>query len=180
MQFVIVLLLAAVIGYVMYFRAKNRFNSKHPWQHFFDNFSFSAEEFFQQVESGIRDRKVPNVSFGRESFLETHLLSDRREYLRITRNEFVYYVCAAPFGTGMFVSWWLCEKRQNNFNPGRIPFIGKLFGKERDNKTFYQLDVETMYRSAVHSTVMDVLDKTTSASGARGLTELEKQFKEHR
>lgn len=161
----------------MYFRAKNRFNSKRPWQHFFDSFSFSSEDFFKKVEDGIRDRKVPNVSFDRESFLETHLFSDRREYLRITRNEFVYYVCAAPFGTGMFVSWWLCEKRQNNFSPGQIPFIGKLFGKERDNKSFYQLDVEYMYRSSIHTAVLDVIDGFTNAAGKRELTELERQFK---
>jgi hypothetical protein len=90
----------------------------------------------------------------------------------------VYYVCAAPFGTGTFVSWWLCEKSVKQFSLAAIPFLGKLAGKERDNKTFYQIDVETMYRTAVHSTVMDVLDNITKTGGVRGLTELEKVFRE--
>jgi hypothetical protein len=35
------------------------------------------------------------------------LLSAKREYLRIIRGKYSFDVCAAPFGTGFFFSWWL-------------------------------------------------------------------------
>ncbi|MBU1700304.1 MAG: hypothetical protein KJ831_09145 [Candidatus Eisenbacteria bacterium] len=31
----------------------------------------------------------------------------KRKYLRVTREDMAFDICAAPFGTGFFFSWWL-------------------------------------------------------------------------
>jgi hypothetical protein len=135
-----------------------------PWFHFYDNISLSTTEFYQLVKEGLKKRKV-GVSITDESFLESHIFSARRVYLRISVAEYVFYVCAAPFGTGTFVSWWLCIKDENFLN--RIPILSKFMGKDRANKTFYQMDTEAMYRSAVHTTVIEVANALTESKGVR-------------
>jgi hypothetical protein len=143
-----------------------------PWCHFYDNISLSTVEFYEQIKEGLRLRKVA-VSIAEESFLESHIFSAKRVYLRITQAEYIFYVCAAPFGTGTFVSWWLCIKDESFLN--RIPFLSKLAGKDRANKTFYQMDTEAMYKSAIHTTVIDVANKLTENKGVR-LSELERRY----
>ena len=171
-----VILIVLLVLVVSYIRNKNRFESQKPWQHFYDELQFSSKEFFNQVEEGVNRRKVPEVDFAIETFLETHIFSSRREYLRISLGEFVFFICAAPYGTGTFVSEWLCVKREGFFNT--IPFLSKLMGKDRKDKTFYQIDTEAMFRSIIHSTVIETLEAITSSKGIRGLSETEKLIKE--
>jgi len=163
--------LVIIVGLVFAIYGRTRFESKSSWQNFYDGFSFSAIDFYGQVKAGLEERKIPNISIAKESFLESHILSDKREYLRITRAEYTFFICTAPFGTGTFVSEWTCIKHEHSFD--RMPIISKLIGRDRRNKTFYQMDTESMTRMAIHSTVLDVLDSLTTASGIRGLTELE-------
>lgn len=173
----ILILFISIVGILMYYANKVRYESKNSWQNFYDGFAFSSTEFYLKIKAGLEERKIPNVSIANESFLESHIFSDKREYLRITRSEYVFYVCAAPFGTGTFVSEWLCIKREGSLN--KIPIISKLAGKDRTDKSFYQMDTESMTRMAIHSTVLDVLDSLTTASGVRGLNELEPQSAKH-
>lgn len=168
----IIIVLLVLAGVAVFIYNKSRYESKNSWQNFYDGFSFSATEFYAKVKAGLEERNIPNVSYAKESFLESHIFSDKREYLRITRAEYVFYICAAPFGTGTFVSEWLCIKSEGTIN--RIPVISKLAGKDRSDKSFYQIDTESMTRMAIHSTVLDVLNSLTHASGVRGLTELER------
>ena len=166
----------APIALVIYIRYKNRYISQSPWQHFFDNFQFSSQDFYSQVVEAIKKREIRGLDIDRESFLETHIASARREYLRIRRGEYVYYISSAPFGTGSFVSSWMCIRREHFWE--YIPGINKLIGKDRSKKTFYQQDTEAMYRSVIHTAVVETLDGLTEAKGIRGLTELEKQYKD--
>ena len=144
------------------------------WQHFFDGEQFSAEEFYKHIQAGIEQRKISGATFDRESFFQTSIVSSRREYLRIQYAEHKFYVCAAPFGTGYFASWWLVEEGQNLLS--KVPIVSTLMGLNRKRKSFYQADTETMYRTVVHNVVMDAVEAITSAKGERGLTELERQF----
>jgi len=147
---------------------------KKPWQHFFDGAKFSTTDFYALVEAGIQEREMPAVDIGQETFHQTHVFSDLRAYLRIAHGEYVFYVCAAPFGTGTFVSWWLCVKDETWVN--RIWLISKLMGKDRNNKSFYQMDTEAMYKGMIHSILLSAIDNITSTQGIRGLTELERQY----
>jgi hypothetical protein len=83
--------------------------TKSNWHHSFSNFQFSSQEFYQRVEESVKKHEIPNVSFSRVTHSQAGIFSSRREYLRISREEYIFDVCAAPFGTDFFVSWWLGE-----------------------------------------------------------------------
>lgn len=140
------------------------------WQHTFSDFNFSSQEFYPKVQGVLTQTKIPEIDYSRITFSQGGILSANREYLRIKRNEFVFYVCAAPFGTGFFVSWWLVER------PGllktllrRIPMLKALV----DAKTYYQADTEDMYKGCVQSAVRKAIEEITSDKGIRGLSELD-------
>jgi len=172
MTIIIVLLLA--FGLIVLLRGKTPVTIKSHWQTFLDNCQISTDEFYNLVKSGLRDRKITKVDVAEESFLEKHIFSAKRLYLRVTQGEYVFYICSAPYGTGTFVSTWLCVKDEKLAN--KIPVLSKLAGKDRGNKTFYQMDTEQMFRSAVHTTVVAAVEGITELKGTRGLTELERQF----
>ena len=71
---------------------------------------FSSQEFYARVENALAVRQIPNASVTRVDWKEGGPLSARREYLRVQRERFVFDVCAAPFGTGFFVSVWCAER----------------------------------------------------------------------
>lgn len=170
---IIFALLAVIIVVILYAKNKSRFENKSPWQHFFDGLELSTQEFYTKVEAAIRDRKV-NVDFAKESFLQSHIFSARREYLRISKGEYVFFICAAPFGTGTFISQWLCVTKEDMLN--RIPVLNKLAGKDREDKSFYQVDTEAMYRMLIHSALLSVIDEITNAKGVRGLTDIQRIY----
>jgi len=145
------------------------------WRTFLDGFQVSTTDFYASMKAALSERQITKVEVTEESFLESHMLSAKRLYLRITQNEYVIYICSAPYGTGTFISFWLCTKDENFLN--RIPIVSKLMGKDRDSKTFYQMDTEAMFKLAVHSALTETIGSLTDAKGYRGLTELEKQFK---
>lgn len=166
-----ILLLLLVIA----FFTKTPVIPKSHWSHHFDEFQFSAQDFYTQVQQGIEKRKLPNVSFSRTTSPEQGIFSARREYLTVKRGEYVFDICAAPFGTGFFVSWWLGEHEENLMQ--KIPVLNKLPGNRR-NKTYYQVDTETMFRSAVHNIILAVIDDISDSKGIRPLSELERQPKD--
>ena len=86
------------------------------WYHLIENFQASPLEFYGSVERGIQARQIPEAVNSRVDFGEGGVLSARREYLRIMRGRHVFDICAAPFGTGFFFSWWLSE-RPNSLTP---------------------------------------------------------------
>lgn len=151
---------------------------KSHWQTFLDGFQISTDEFYNLVKEGLKERRITNVDMVQESLLEKHILSAKRVYWRVTQDEYVFYICCAPYGTGTFVSSWLCIKDEKLIN--RIPILNRLTGKDRANKTFYQMDTEAMFRAAIHTAVIAAVNSLTEAKGERRLTELEKQFKDIR
>ena len=158
--------------------ARSPITIKSHWQTFLDGFAVPSAELYAAITAGLAERQITKVAVTEESFLESHIISDKRAYLRVTQNEYIFYICAAPYGTGTFISSWLCIKDENFMN--KIPILSKLMGKDRNNKTFYQMDTEAMFQEAVHATVLSAVSSMTLAKGMRGFTELEKQFKDFR
>jgi hypothetical protein len=144
------------------------------WQHAF-NFKFSSQRFYELVEEAVESRKMPDVEFSRVFNRETGITSPEREYLRIEQKEFVFDICAAPYGTGFFVSSW-CVVRQGFWRQIllRIPIINIAIRR----KTYYQYDTEGMFKSAVHDCIMEAIDAMTKTSGSRTLSEYERRFVE--
>ena len=79
------------------------------WHHPIENFQTSTLEFYAAVELALQPRQIPDYSVSRIDWREGGVLTARREYLRIKRGKLAFDLCAAPFGTGFFFSWWLAE-----------------------------------------------------------------------
>ena len=72
-------------------------------------FNASTVDFYTAVEKELEEQKVPGMEVSRIDFAEGGLLSDKRTYLRMTRERLVFDICAAPFGTNYFYSCRFAE-----------------------------------------------------------------------
>jgi hypothetical protein len=79
------------------------------WDQLFENFQTSSVEFYNAVEKAVAERSVPEAHWTRVEHKEGGLASANRQYLRMHRGKHAFDICAAPFGNGFFVSWWLTE-----------------------------------------------------------------------
>ena len=74
------------------------------WHHLVENFNTSTQEFYNLLEKAIQKRQIPDLEMSRVDWKEGGLLSANREYLRLSRERLIGYICAAPFGSGFFFS----------------------------------------------------------------------------
>lgn len=81
------------------------------WSKLVENFSTSTKDFYSSIEAALEPRKIPGIKTSRVDWHEGGVLSPQREYLRVTGDEHVFDICAAPFGTGFFFSWWVVRRR---------------------------------------------------------------------
>lgn len=79
------------------------------WYALVPGFTTPALEFYADIEKSLHERQVPGLEISRVEFAEGGLLSDKRQYLRMTRERLVFDVCAAPFGTSFFFSCRFAE-----------------------------------------------------------------------
>lgn len=150
---------------------KNATVTEH-WFHQFNDLQLSSQEFYKSLVASIKEAQIPNLVITTIEYSEAGILSSKREYLRIHRNEVVYDICACPFGRGYFISWW----RGQPESPGRafvaaIPFIGKFLERLFFPQTYYQIDTEKMFNGFIHSHVLAAVDAIVEQKGLRGLTE---------
>jgi hypothetical protein len=101
----------------------------HSYQ-FIENISVSSHGFYHAVVRNLLSRQVPNMIPTRIEYHEGSILSAKREYLRLRRDRIVFDVCAAPFGTGFFVSWRLVTRQRSWMKlcrkVGLVWFLGTL------------------------------------------------------
>jgi hypothetical protein len=79
------------------------------WDQLIENCQASSLEFYNSVEKALVSRSVPQTQWTRVEHKEGGLASANRVYFRTQRGKYAFDVCAAPFGTGFFVSWWFTE-----------------------------------------------------------------------
>jgi hypothetical protein len=79
------------------------------WDQLFENCQASSLEFYNSVEKALVARSVPQTHWARVEHKEGGLGSENRVYFRTQRGKYAFDICAAPFGTGFFVSWWFTE-----------------------------------------------------------------------
>jgi len=154
------------------------------WHKLFEGFQASPEQIYSQMEQAIERRKIPDVKISRISYPEAGALSARREYLRVQRMDYIFDICAAPFGTGFFVSWWLGEPRRLLrliiwillilFLP-IVGLIIVIFWWISLRETYYRLDTALMFQDSVHSAVLEIIDQATEGKGIRAMSELERK-----
>jgi hypothetical protein len=79
------------------------------WYALIPGFNSSTKDFYEAVEKELKERQVPGLEIFHVDFAEGGALSNKREYLRMTRERLVFDICAAPFGTAYFFSCRFAE-----------------------------------------------------------------------
>lgn len=134
------------------------------WHHTFDKVNFSALECYKKIEAGLKAREVPDMRLTRTTYRESVVFGAEREYLRIIRGDYVFDVCVAPFGTGMYASWWFVDETNRITRIfRRLPIISYFYSRI----TYHQIDTELMFRDLVHLVVLEALDAMTEPHGVR-------------
>lgn len=85
-------------------------NVLSSWHKLIEDFGASSKTFYASVEDGLRRREIPGLKTQRIIWNEGGVLCPKREYLRMTDGRIAFDLCAAPFGTGFFFSWWLVKR----------------------------------------------------------------------
>jgi hypothetical protein len=148
------------------------------WSTLIENFNTSPLDFYEAITQAINKREIPNASIDRISWNESHLLSAKREYLRIScKKDFYFAICGAPFGTGFFVSYWLLQPPDgclvSLFSP--FPILSGIARLLVRPWTYYRIDTASMFQTATHSALMEVIDSITTSQGLRALPEGERK-----
>jgi hypothetical protein len=93
--------------------SKNADSVISHWYRLFEGFQESPKEIYKSIEAAIAKRELPETFTANVNYFEGGPLSAQREYLRVSRRDLVFDICAAHFAKGMFVSWWLSETRSS-------------------------------------------------------------------
>ena len=146
------------------------------WNHMAQGLALSSNEFYSEIERLLKDHSVKDMKSDRVNLSEGGLLSAKREYLQVRRGDHVFHVCAAPFGSGFFVSWWLGAVESGILAwLSSKPVIGFLVQNLVKPLTYYKIDTALMFQSITHSAVAQALDSLLSAKGLRALSETERK-----
>lgn len=149
------------------------------WNHMVPGMHQSSADFYVAIERVLMAHQLDDVKLERVNMAEGGLLSAKREYLQIRRRDHVFHICAAPFGSGFFVSWWLGEVESGIFAwLSSLPLVGwlfRIFASLAKPITYFRIDTGLMFQSVTHGAVLEALDAATAAKGARALSELERK-----
>lgn len=149
----------------------------NSWNYSVPNFQYSTEEFYQLLEVKIKERNLPGVKMKTRNISQGGLFSKNRLYFEVSRQDYIFHVCAAPFGNDYFFSWYLRVK----LSPiqemlSKIPIIGAYFTAKLTYKTYYQLDTEGMFKQSVHHAITDTISDILEPKGKR-LSDVDRQLK---
>ena len=146
------------------------------WYQLFEGFQYSSKDFYSQVASAIKSRNVPNLKLSKITYREGGPLSAKREYLRLERRGDLFDLCAAPFGNGFFVSWWLGNSTGAFIGLLlSIPVFGAIFSYFIRPLSYYKIDVALMFQESVRQAVLEVIDNLSKTSGLRELSESDRK-----
>ncbi|MGV3598041.1 MAG: hypothetical protein ACO1PI_09240 [Bacteroidota bacterium] len=140
------------------------------WIGYFDTVQYSTQEFYGLTEESINQRELPGVKLTRVKFFQDSSLWAKREYLRVRNREFIFDICAAPYGNGFYVSWYM-GKRSTLFYRFmiRVPLIGPMIQVLAESKTYYQIDSMAMFRACIKACVDEAVEKISAEKGVRSL-----------
>jgi hypothetical protein len=79
------------------------------WYALVPGFTSSTKDFYESIEKELKERQVPGLEIFHVDFAEGSVLSNKREYLRMTRERLVFDICSAPFGNAHFFSCRFAE-----------------------------------------------------------------------
>ncbi|MBK9631948.1 MAG: hypothetical protein IPO62_12940 [Saprospiraceae bacterium] len=168
------LIIVVIIGFILY-ALLNKSEAVKNWSTLIPNIQHHPEDFYELVEHILNEREVPGIKTERRTFKEGGVLSSHRLYLQLSRGDYIFHICGAPWGNGFFFSWWM-RKMDDPLGDllKNLPFVGKIFASRIDYDTYYRLDTDMMFRTSVHQSVLAAIEKLTEGKGIRSLTELER------
>jgi hypothetical protein len=139
----------------------------HNSQHF-EDLQMSSKEFYILLKDMIEDYQYPDVTCAPVTLSESGIFSSRREYLRISKQRYHFYVCASPFGKSFFISWWLREDANTSANIARkVGWLGRTVAARMESKTFYEIDTEKMFTASINSIIKLAIEKVKADKGYR-------------
>ena len=160
-----------LILFVIWLAATRTIITGH-WHHTFDDVNFSALEYYQKLDEGLKAREVPGLSLYTTTYRETVIFGAKRTYMRIRRGDHIFEACAAPFGTGMYASWWFVNETTRIQRIWRsLPIISFFY----THITYHQIDTEQMFQDLAHMVVLESLDAITENYATR-MTEYERRI----
>jgi len=141
------------------------------WSYYVEGQQFSSEQFYKEVgeEIGLRSPDATKVST--VELFQSHAFGDRRTYLRVRRKDLTFDVCAAPYGTGFFFSWWLI--REENFLLRlirMIPFVGPWLIRLLWPITYFVIDNMLMFQEVVRTGVNQSINTFLTGAKLQPLT----------
>jgi len=167
------LIIFLILKFIFSSTVKN-FHSR--WSTLIDDFNFSSEDFYNLLKEELESNEIKGIITSFVFLKEGGAFSSRRTYLRLMWKDFHYDICAAPFGKGFFISWWLLYKNSlGQIIVSKIPFIGGWLASKLYPVTYYKIDVASMFMSYAQSSVLKVIDTITKEKGIRGLSEAERK-----
>lgn len=170
-----VLLILLILVFVIV-KLLGKSESTGHWSHLFADMQHDPEDFYNLVEETLKRWQVPDYKTHRRTFSEGKygLLSHNRLYLEVSRGDYIYHICAAPWGSAFFFSWWLRKKSGSSMFE-KLPVIGSFIAESNKYDTYYKLDTDGMFRGSVEEAVQSAIGQLTKAKGIRELTELERK-----
>tara|TARA_Y100001954_G_C15425160_1_gene414149 strand:+ start:25 stop:612 length:588 start_codon:yes stop_codon:yes gene_type:complete len=158
-----------VLGIILIWVFKKQYENYHShWNTLIPNFKYSPKEFYNLLEQELTQQEIPGLETLTVALSEGGMFTSRRLYLRVTWEKYQYDMCCAPFGSGMFLSWWLIYNTTNREAIiSRIPFLGKWLNKTFFPTTYFQLDSAAMFMTYCHHSMLAVAEKITKESGFR-------------
>ncbi len=169
------LILLVIYTFITYIISPRRtFGNIHSRWHKTFEFQFSAKEFYIEVKAAIENTGIDSTVMDYVHYSSTtSLFSSNRVYLQVKRGDQMFLICAAPFGKGFFVSWWMGEPL--NFMKDlipRIPRIGPALAMWMYRKTFFMMDTDNMFKDCIRECINEVVGKIANDKGVRGISEL--------
>src|SRR5262245_30165198 len=109
------------------------------WSHLIgDLHGQSSQAFYAALEKRIDLQEIAGVDVGHVWLATGAAFAGSREYLRVRRHEYVFDLCAAPFGKGFFVSWWLVREPGCLSHLAAIPLLGWFVRWLITRETYYR------------------------------------------
>jgi hypothetical protein len=148
------------------------------WTYNFPETAMSANDFYTKAEQQLKSFGMPETEIRRVNNKEGGWMSASREYLRVQHKNLVFDICAAPFGKDFFISWWLFEKEGTWVSLLKNTKAGDFLMERNAKRTFYQADLEIMFRNSVHHCLVTMIETMQKETGGRDLTTEEKMIRD--
>ncbi|MEZ4927916.1 MAG: hypothetical protein R3A50_16655 [Saprospiraceae bacterium] len=145
------------------------------WCTLYPSMNHDPEDYYQKIVDILKKHEVPNFHSRHRTFKQGSMISSQRLYLEVSRGEYIYHICGAPWGTDFFFSWW----QRKRYSPierlfVKFPVLGPLIKRMNETATYYKLDTDAAFNASVQHAVTEAINEITDAKGLRRLTDAEK------